>query len=66
MMESKTDIIIKILNEIPFINKKPYSHNIISLNLMILERDYGEEEVINLIKTTKLKNLGWGHILKKN
>ena len=61
---TKEDIINKIKKEIPFIDVKTYSHNIISMNLMILEKNYGQEEVNKLIKNTKLKDLGWGWILK--
>ena len=57
---TKEEIINTIKKEIPFIDVKPYSHNIINLNLMILEKKYGQEEVNKLIKKTKLKDLGWG------
>ena len=61
---NKEDIINTIKKEIPFVNVKPYSHNIISINLFILEKEYGQEEVNKLIEKTKLKDLGWGWILK--
>jgi len=59
----KIEIINKILAEIPYVDNKPYSHNIISLELNILAEKYGQEEANKLIKNTQLKNLGWGYIL---
>ena len=64
--EEKQKIINTIKAEIPYIDVKPYSHNIIQLELDILEKHYGIEEVLKLIETTELKNLGWGYILKMN
>ena len=59
MTGTKEEIIKKIKQEIPFVDVKPFSHNIISLELRILARDYGLKEVEKLINTTKLKSLGW-------
>ena len=42
----------------------PFSHNIINLELQILCENYGKEEVISLIKSTRLKDLGWGYVLE--
>ena len=53
--KTKAELIIEIKDEIPWVDIKPYSHNIIGLKLEILSRDYGEEEVHNLVKNTKLK-----------
>jgi len=61
---TKEEIIKNIKKEIPYVDIKPYSHNIIGLELEILARDYGEEEVHNIVKNTKLKDLGWGYILE--
>lgn len=63
--KTKEQIIEKIKQEIPFVDIKPFSHNIISLELRLLEKKYGEEEVKNLIKSTKLKDLGWGHFIEE-
>ncbi len=60
---TKEQIIKKIKQEIPFIDVKPFSHNIISLELRLLEEKFGEEEVYNLINSTDLKYKGWGHIV---
>ena len=53
-----------ILREIPFVDIKPYSHNIINLELSVLADNYGIEEVKKLIENTNLKNLGWGYLLE--
>jgi hypothetical protein len=62
-IKTKQDIINIIKREIPFVGKRPYSHNIINLELNILDERYGEKEVVELIKNTDLKILGWGHII---
>tara|TARA_R110002096_G_scaffold369153_1_gene562444 strand:+ start:733 stop:936 length:204 start_codon:yes stop_codon:yes gene_type:complete len=63
IINKKEELIIAIKNEIPFVDIKPYSHNIIGLKLELLEKEFGEKEVIELIKNTNLKYLGWGYIL---
>jgi len=63
--KTKAELIIEIKDEIPWVDIKPYSHNIIGLKLDILRRDYGEEEVRSLVKNTQLKHLGWGWILEE-
>tara|TARA_R110000803_G_scaffold146566_1_gene212303 strand:- start:194 stop:415 length:222 start_codon:yes stop_codon:yes gene_type:complete len=65
MTQTKQEIIKKIKEEIPYIDIKPYSHNIIGLELSILEQVAGKEAVIELVKTTRLKNLGWHYILEQ-
>ena len=60
MPKTKEQIIAKIKQEIPYVDVKPYSHNIISLELTILEEVAGREAVVELVKTTELKNKGWG------
>ena len=55
-----------IENEIPFIDIKPYSHNIISITLKIINDDYGEQEAINIIADNyDLQQKGWGYILEE-
>ena len=56
------EIIEKIKHEIPFVDIKPYSHNIINLELRLLEEVAGREAVVELVQTTELKNKGWGFI----
>tara|TARA_R110000824_G_scaffold344865_1_gene531503 strand:- start:462 stop:689 length:228 start_codon:yes stop_codon:yes gene_type:complete len=63
--KTKEEIIAKITKEIPFVNIKPYSHNIISLQLTMLEEIGGEEAVVALINNTELCLLGWGYIVEE-
>tara|TARA_R110001632_G_scaffold219419_1_gene348935 strand:- start:2390 stop:2617 length:228 start_codon:yes stop_codon:yes gene_type:complete len=63
--KTKEEIIAKITKEIPFVNIKPYSHNIISLQLTMLEEIGGEEAVVALINNTELGLLGWGYIVEE-
>ncbi len=60
--EKKQEIIAKIKKEIPFVDIKPFSHNIITLELGLLEEVAGREAVVELVQTTELKNKGWGFI----
>lgn len=62
MTKTKEEIIATIKKEIPFVDIKPYSHNIISMNLGYLEEVAGREAVVEIVKSTELKNLGWGFI----
>ena len=63
-MNDKKEIINKIKEEIPYVDIKPYSHNIINLCLRQLAEEYGKEEAFSLIKSTRLKDLGWGYLLE--
>ena len=53
----------KVVEEIPYIDVRPYSHNIISLNLRIIEQKFGTRAVEAIIEMTDLRDLGWGHII---
>ena len=53
-----------IYKEIPFVDIKQYSHNIISLKLQLLDEMGQEELARKIIRDTILKYKGWGHILK--
>lgn len=64
-MTTKEDIISIIEKEIPYVDIKQYSHNIIGLALRNLNDLCGREAVVELVKTTELKNLGWGYILEE-
>ncbi len=59
MSKSKEEIIKNIKSEIPYVDIKPFCHNIISLELRLLAEEYGQEEANKLIRTTKLSKLGW-------
>lgn len=55
-----------IETEIPFIDIKPYSHNIISITLRIINDEYGEQEAVNIIADNyELQEQGWGYILEE-
>ena len=58
-MATKTSIINKIKEEIPFVDIKPYSHNIIGLQLQLLAEKFGQAEANKVIRETPLKDLGW-------
>ena len=59
------DIMEKIENEIPFIDVKPYSHNIINMNLNLIEELDNQERVVEFIRQNKnLMEKGWGWIVK--
>jgi hypothetical protein len=64
-MNTKEEIINKIKKEIPYVDVKPFSHNIIGLELNVLAEKYGQEEVEKIVRETNLKNIGWGYILEK-
>lgn len=49
----------KIRNEIPYVDVKPYSHNIISLLLSQISKDYGNTEANKTIEDYNLEKLGW-------
>jgi len=54
---SKLRSIIK--KERDFVDLKPYSHNIISLTLMQIAKEYGYEKANKCIDDFELENLGW-------
>ncbi len=57
---SLAGIINDIDNQIPYVDKKPYSHNIISFSLAQIDRLHGGKEVVNKIIIEKgLDKLGW-------
>ena len=56
----------EIINEIPYVNIKPYSHNIIGIKLKIMGDTFGKQEVYDIVNNTELKNIGWKHLLDLN
>jgi len=58
-MRTEEEIIQSIKNEIPYVDIKEYSHNIISLELRIYSEIKGDEETYKLIKQLGLDELGW-------
>lgn len=60
MVDNKVSHAIKrIEEEIPWVDIKPYSDNLISLNLRIIEEEVGLEEVNKVIIKYGLDRLGW-------
>lgn len=49
----------KIVNLIPTINKKPYSHNLIGLYLAEVAENYGRHEANKIIIDFHLNKKGW-------
>ena len=58
-MRTEEEIIQSIKNEIPYVDIKEYSHNIISLELRMYSEIKGDEETYKLIKQLGLDELGW-------
>ena len=58
-MKTEEEIIQNIRKEIPYVDIKEYSHNIISLELRIYSEIKGDEETYKLIKELGLDELGW-------
>jgi len=58
-MKTEEEIIKNIRKEIPYVDIKEYSHNIISLELRIYSEIKGDEETYKLIKQLGLDELGW-------
>ena len=51
-----------IKQEIPFIDKKPYSHNIISIQLQLIDKKFGKDVVNNVIIDNHLRCYGWSTV----
>lgn len=48
-----------IAMEYRYVDKRPYSHNIISLALQSIARNYGKAEANEAIEDYNLEKLGW-------
>jgi len=59
MALTEEQIMKLIEQEIPFVDIKPYSHNIIGLYLNLLSNRVGKEQVFQYIKNSPLIGLGW-------
>jgi tRNA (Thr-GGU) A37 N-methylase len=59
--------IMYILENIPYVDIKPYSHNIINCSLRHLSKlGYNDTLCIDIIRETPLMDLGWGNYVKKH
>jgi hypothetical protein len=59
MKKTLKELRANIKKEIPYVDLKPFSHNIISINLMIIAKEYGKDEANKTIRNLKLDELGW-------
>lgn len=53
-----------IEEEVPFVDVKPYSHNIISLRLRQIAEKFGQDFANDAIEHFKLGSLGWSKVNK--
>ena len=49
----------QISKEVPYIDIKPYSHNIIGLVLAQIEKSFGKKQAIKVMKKHRLDTKGW-------
>ena len=56
---SLEDLKKNIKKEIPFVDVKPFSHNIINITLSKIEETYGEDVAIQTMSELRLDKLGW-------
>lgn len=62
MSKDFIDLKAIIRAELPYIGIKPYSHNIISLTLGQILKEYGKESYNSVIKDLDLEKKGWDKI----
>lgn len=58
-------LLLTIASEIPYIDKRPYSHNIIGMSLSIIGEKFNDKIVYLIIENTPLQERGWGYILEQ-
>ncbi len=59
------ELYARIEDQVEFVDIKSYSHNIISLNLQIISKEFGYDEANKAIDEFALTLLGWKHSKKK-
>ena len=52
----------KIEEQVPWVDIKPYSHNIIGISLGAIDKNYGRTEANKAIEDFGLEVLGWSKI----
>jgi hypothetical protein len=67
-LDDIADVMTLLEREIPFIDKKQFSHNIVGLCLKQISTLYGYKDCLNpkisaLVKMYKLDKMGWGHLV---
>ena len=60
--ERLVELYARIEREVEFVDVKPYSHNIISLNLHTICKEFGYNKANEAIDKFGLISLGWQHI----
>jgi hypothetical protein len=64
--ERLMELYARIEREVEFIDIKQYSHNIISLNLRIISKEFGYNIANEAIDEFGLTLLGWSHVREPN
>ncbi len=59
------ELYARIEDQVEFVDIKSYSHNIISLNLRIIRKEFGHNEANEAIDEFALTLLGWKHVKKE-
>ena len=59
MKKTLRELRASIKKEVKYVDKKPYSHNIISLTLGIIAEEFGKAEANKAIVDFKLEKRGW-------
>ena len=60
--ETKEDVERLLEKEVPYIDLKPYSHNIVGITLSIAAKNFGKSYANALIDKYKLEELGWSKV----
>ena len=55
-----------IINELMYVDIRPYSHNLVGLYMDELERNYGIKEVKRIVNdhASLWESKGWGHLVR--
>lgn len=62
MKKSLNDWRKAIDNEVPYVDVKPYSHNIISIALSAIAKEHGQDVANEAIQDFGLEALGWNKV----
>ena len=54
-----------IYREVPWVDIKPYSHNIISIALSAIAENFGYDEANKAIDDFELEAFGWNKVVKE-
>eukprot|EP01047_Picozoa_sp_COSAG01_P091544 COSAG01_NODE_23119_length_827_cov_5.850275_1_plen_70_part_00 len=54
-----TEYEVKIQNQIPYVDVRPYSHNIIAMTLAMISNKFGGEVASDTIRKLGLDRMGW-------